>query len=195
MDSAAQRSTEDKLRGSGGQGRASEPRFLTIGLVTGAHGLRGELRVAILTDDPNRFALLDRVFVGREDESPVSRAVVGFRPHKGRALLRLEGCDDRTTAEALRGYLVQIPREEALPLEEGEYFEHQVLGLDVWTASGEHLGELVEIIYTGANDVYVVQPDETDGHDILIPALKGVVLEVDLDAAKMVVELPDGLPQ
>jgi 16S rRNA processing protein RimM len=166
---------------------------LTIGLVAGAHGLRGELKVAILTDDPQRFGLLDRVFVGQEDESPVARVIEGFRLHKGRALLRLEGCYDRTAAEALRGYLVQIPSEEALPLEEGEYYEHQILGLAVWTASGEYLGELVEIIYTGANDVYVVQPADANGKDILVPALEDVVLDVNLDAGKLVVELPEGL--
>jgi 16S rRNA processing protein RimM len=191
--SAAHRSTEGQIRGSGGQGRSPEPRFLTIGLVVGAHGLRGELKVAILTDDPQRFGLLDRVFVGQEDENPVARAIEGFRLHKGRALLRLEGCYDRTAAEALRGYLVQIPSEEALPLKEGEYYEHQILGLEVWTASGEYLGELVEIIYTGANDVYVVQPADANGKDILVPALEDVVLDVDPDAGRLVVELPEGL--
>ena len=108
-------------------------------------------------------------------------------------LLRLEGCHDRTAAEALRGYLVQIPREEALSLEEGEYYEHQILGLEVWTASGAHLGELVEIIYTGANDVYVVQPADANGQDILVPALEDVVLDIDPDAGRLVVELPEGL--
>jgi 16S rRNA processing protein RimM len=151
------------------------------------------LKVAILTDDPHRFGLLGRVYVGQEDESPVARAIEGFRLHKGRALLRLEGCRDRNAAEALRGYLVQIPSEEALPLEEGEYYEHQILGLEVWTASGEHLGELVEIIYTGANDVYVVQPADATGKDILVPALENVVLDVDPDAGRLVVELPEGL--
>ena len=115
------------------------------------------------------------------------------RLHKGQALLRLEGCHDRTAAEALRGYLVQIPSEEALPLEEGEYYEHQILGLAVWTASGEYLGELVEIIYTGANDVYVVQPADANGKDILLPALEDVVLDIDADAGRLVVELPEGL--
>jgi 16S rRNA processing protein RimM len=191
--STEHRSTEDQIRGSGGQGRSPEPRFLAIGPVVGAHGLRGELKVAILTDDPQRFGLLDRVFVGQEDESPVARAIEGFRLHKGRALLRLEGCTDRTAAEALRGYLVQIPSEESLPLEEGEYYEHQILGLEVWTASGEYLGELVEIIYTGANDVYVVEPSDANGKDILVPALEDVVLDVDLDAGRLVVELPVGL--
>ena len=166
---------------------------MTIGLVAGAHGLRGEIKIAILTDDPHRFGVLDRVFVGQEDESSVARAIEGFRLHKGQALLRLEGCHDRTAAEALRGYLVQIPSEEALPLEEGEYYEHQILGLEVWTAAGEHLGELVEIIYTGANDVYVVRPSDANEKDILVPALEDVVLDVDPDAGRLVVELPAGL--
>jgi 16S rRNA processing protein RimM len=166
---------------------------MTIGLVAGAHGLRGELKIAILTDDPHRFGVLDRVFVGQEDERPVARAIEGFRLHKGHALLRLEGCHDRTAAEGLRGYLVQIPSEEALPLEEGEYYEHQILGLEVWTASGEYLGELVEIIYTGANDVYVARPSDASEKDILVPALEDVVLDVDPDAGRLVVELPAGL--
>jgi 16S rRNA processing protein RimM len=166
---------------------------LTIGLVAGAHGLRGELKVVILTDDPYRFGLLDRILLGQEDESPAARKIEGFRLHKGRALLRVEGCHDRTAAEALRGYLVQIPREEALPLEEGEFYEHQVLGLEVLTVSGDHLGEVVEIIYTGANDVYVVRPTDANGPDILVPALEDVVLDIDPDAGRLVVELPEGL--
>jgi 16S rRNA processing protein RimM len=88
---------------------------------------------------------------------------------------------------------VQVPFAEAIPLEEGEYFEHQIIGLDVSTASGEHLGRVVEIIYTGANEVYVVQSTGADRRRILVPAIEGVVLEVDLEAGQLIVELPDGL--
>jgi 16S rRNA processing protein RimM len=158
----------------------------------GAHGVRGELKVEILTDDPHRFGRLDRVLVGLEDEEPVAWPLEGYRLHKGRALLKLANCDDRNAAETLRGYLIQIPSEEALPLEEGEYYEHQVIGLDVWTAAGERLGELIEILYTGANDVYVVR-GQGQAREILIPAIEGVVLAVDLEAGRLVVELPDGL--
>jgi 16S rRNA processing protein RimM len=117
----------------------------------------------------------------------------GYRLHKGRALLQLEGCEDRATAETLRGYLVQVPREEAIPLEEGEYFEHQILGLAVWTRAGECLGIVEEIIFTGANEVYVVRDSAPDRREILIPAIQDVVLEVDLAAGRLVVDLPVGL--
>jgi len=162
-----------------------------VGQVVGVHGLRGELTVKILTDDPHRFALLERVFIGLEEQEPLPWLVQSYRLHKGRVLLKLQGCDDRSSAEALRGCLVQVPLHEAIPLAEGEYFEHQVLGLDVWTATGEHLGEIVEIIETGANDVYVVRGPER--REILIPALDSVILKVDLAAGRLVAALPAGL--
>ena len=191
MTDAAQRRTRRKDRGSGQAGRAPEPRFLAIGQVQGAHGILGELKVEILTEDPTRFGRLKRVYLGREGEEPLPRRLEAFRLHLGRALLKIEGCDDRTTAEALRGTLVQVPFEEALPLKEGEYYEHQIVGLPVWTTAGEHLGEVIEILYTGANDVYLVRA--AGSQEILIPAIAGVIVEVDLEAGRMVVELPEGL--
>jgi 16S rRNA processing protein RimM len=161
--------------------------------VIGAHGIAGELKVKILTDDPQRFAVLERVFLGLEDKDPIPWSLAGYRPHKSWALLRLDGCEDRTAAEGLRGYLVQVPREEAIPLEDGEFFEHQILGLEVWTASDTCLGEVTEIIYTGANEVYVVRGADPGHREILIPAIEDVVLNVDLEAGRLVVELPAGL--
>jgi 16S rRNA processing protein RimM len=159
----------------------------------GAHGVRGELKVQILTVDARRFGLLEQVFIGLEDEEPVAWLLEGYRLHMGRVLLKLRGCDDRTAAAAMRGYLVQVPREEAIPLEEGEYFEHQILGLEVWTAAGELLGEVVDILYTAANEVYVVQGPNLGRRELLIPAIEDVVLEVDLEAGRLVVELLEGL--
>ncbi len=199
MDGAAMRQSADKRphseleRGSGGQGRPPEPRFLAVGQIVGAHGLCGELKVELLTDDPHRFRLLKRVFVGLEDQEPVVWLLEGYRLHKGRALLKLAHCDDREAAQALLGYLVQVPLAEAIPLEEGEYFEHQILGLNVRTPAGEQLGEVLEILYTGANEVYVVRGTGPEGRDILIPAIEEVVLEVDLDGGWLIVELPEGL--
>jgi 16S rRNA processing protein RimM len=199
MDAAAQRQSPakrlntDKERGSGEQGRAPEPRFLIVGQVVGLHGVRGELKVDILTEDPHRFGQLREVFVGLNDEEPEAWVLQGYRLHKGYALLKLANCDDRETAENLRGTLIQIPREMAKPLEEGEYYEHQIIGLDVWTVAGEHLGKVVEILYTGANDVYVVQSTVSARREILLPAIADVVLEVDLAGGRMVVQVPEGL--
>jgi 16S rRNA processing protein RimM len=166
---------------------------LAVGQVVGAHGLRGELKVQLHTDDPHRFRHLERVFIGLEGEEPEVRSLQGYRLHKGRALLQLEGCDDRATAQALRGYFVLVPLAEAIPLEDGEYFEHQILELEVWTVSDEFLGQVAEIIYTGANEVYVVRNTAADRREILIPAIEDVVLEVDLEARRLLVALPDGL--
>jgi 16S rRNA processing protein RimM len=190
---SAKRLTTDRQQGSGEQRRTPEPRFLLIGQVVGAHGTGGELKVQILTEDARRFGLLEQVFIGLEDEEPVARPLEGYRLHKGLALLKLKGCGDRNAAAAMRGYLVQVPRDQAIPLEEGEYFEHQILGLEVWTAAGEPLGKVVDILYTGANEVYVVQGPSLGRREVLIPAIEDVVLEVDLEAGRLVVELLEGL--
>jgi 16S rRNA processing protein RimM len=179
--------------GSGGREGTPEPRFLAVGQVVGMHGLRGELKVKILTDDPQRFALLERVYVGPDGAEPSPRVLEGARPHKGHVLLKLQGCNDRDSAETFRGCLIQIRREEAIPLEEGQYHEYQILGLQAHTVSGENLGEVVEIIYTGANEVYIIERPAPGAPQLLIPAIKDVVLEVDLESGHLLVELPEGL--
>jgi 16S rRNA processing protein RimM len=166
---------------------------LAIGQIAGAHGVRGELKVDVLTDDPQRFGLLERVLVGPDDGEPVPYGVEGYRMHQQRVLLKLAGVDTREQAATLRGQLVQVPIDEAMPLEEGEYYEHQIVGLDVWTAEGERLGTIAEILYVPSNDVYVVQDTSRARRECLIPALSGVVLAVDLEAGRMTVELPPGL--
>lgn len=185
--------TTNRAEGSEGQGRPSEPRFLIIGSVLGSHGVRGEIKVQILTDDPHRFGLLKQVFIGLEDQEPVAVPLLGYRLHKGRALLQLGNVDDRSTAETLRGYLIQVPIEEALPLEEGEFYEHQIVGLEVRTIAGERLGEVVEVLYTGANEVYIVRSPVPGARELLIPAIAEVIQEIDLAGARIIVQLPEGL--
>jgi 16S rRNA processing protein RimM len=145
------------------------------------------MKVEILTDFPGRFSLLRKVYLGPK---AVPFNLEGFRLHKGAALLKLEGCHDRTTVEKLRGQLVQIPLEEAMPLQEGEYYEHQIVGLAVWTTGGEYLGTVNEVIFTESNEVYVVRGE---GREILIPAVEGVVLEIDLAQGRLMVELMEGM--
>jgi 16S rRNA processing protein RimM len=175
------------------QEEAPEPRFLAIGQIVGVHGVRGELKVEPLTDDPHRFGQLDEVFIGPDGEDAMPWPVSSSRLHRERVLLKLEGLDDRTPAEALRGQLVQIPMEEAVPLEEDEYYEHQIIGLEVWTRAGEYMGRIEEILYTGANEVYVVRNARLDRGEILIPAIGDVVLVVDLEAGRMEIDLMEGL--
>ena len=193
MNVAAERQPSVKDPGSGEQRRASEPRFLAVGQIVGVHGIRGELKVELLTQDPQRFGDLERVFVGLEGQEPVPWPLEAYRLHKGQALLKLAQCNDRNTAETLRGYLIQVPFAEAIPLEEDEYYEHQIVDLDVWTVTGEHLGQVVDILYTGANEVYIVRPVDPHRREILIPAIADVIVKVDLEASRLVVDLPAGL--
>jgi 16S rRNA processing protein RimM len=113
-----------------------------------------------------------------------------LRRHRGVLLLKLAGCDDRNSADELRGMLVQIPIGEAIPLEEGEYYDFQLVGVRVETESGEWLGQVVEVLKTGANDVYVVRGP---WGEVLLPAVDDVVLELDLELKRMVVHLLPGM--
>ncbi len=182
----------DRARGAdqGGSGpppRPAEPRFVVVGRVIRPHGVRGELRVEILTDYPERLPDRRMLYLGSEARP---YAVEGVRFHQGAVLIKLAGCDDRSAAEQLRGQWVQIPIEEAVPLEEDEYYYFQVVGVEVVTDKGEALGRVVEVLDTGANDVYVIHGPRGE---VLIPAIEEVVRELDLEARRMVVVILPGL--
>ncbi len=133
---------------------------MVIGRVTRPHGVRGEMRVVPYTDDPQRFGRLDHVYLADDpDEHPAPRrlALESARLHLQTVLLKLAGIDDREAAADLRGAWLLVAREDALPLAEGEYFLYQLTGLAVVTADGETLGELVSVLETGANNVFVVR--------------------------------------
>jgi 16S rRNA processing protein RimM len=163
--------------------------YLAVGKVVGVHGVRGEVKVELMTDYPERFQPGARLKVGGGDEA-VSAEIETARPHKGLMLVKFKSVPDRNGAELLRGKLLLIPEAEAMPLGEDENYAHDLVGLTVVTSDGRTLGKLTEILYTGANDVYVVAGP--DG-EVLIPALRDVVLKVDLGAGEMTVALPEGL--
>jgi len=164
-----------------------EVRFLVIGRVVAPRGVRGELKVAIQTDSPERFLRTSRVFLGEERRVYTVRSA---RLHQGHALVRLAGIETRNDAEPWRDAYVYVALEDAIPLEEDEYYYHQIEGLRVRTTKAEDLGRVVEVLQTGANDVWVVRGR---GGEVLIPALKDVILGVDLDAGVVTVALPEGL--
>ncbi|HEC34113.1 MAG TPA: 16S rRNA processing protein RimM [Chloroflexi bacterium] len=181
------RAHDENRKGSGPPPRPAEPRFLAVGRVLRPHGVRGELRVGLLTDYPERLSLHRLLYLGAE---PRPYEVEGVRFHQGAALIKLVGCDDRNEAEGLRGQLVQIPIEAAIPLEKGEYYHFQIVGVEVVTDEGESLGLVAEVLDTGANDVYLVRGPRGE---VLIPAIEEVVRELDLEARRMVVTLLPGL--
>jgi 16S rRNA processing protein RimM len=160
---------------------------LAVGRILRPHGLGGELRVEIHTDYPERFALHEHFYLG-DQHTPF--VLEGLRFHQGLALFKLQGIDDRTQAEAWREQWVWIPTQKAVPLEEGECYLYQIMHMRVVTVDGEELGEVTDIIETGANDVYVVQGARGE---ILVPDIDQVVVVVDVPAKQITVRLIEGL--
>ena len=159
---------------------------VVVGLIRGGWGIKGDVKVEILSDAPSRFAD-DSVVHLRGKPVKVEHA----RRSKGILLVKLDNVADRTAADALRGQLLTVPEADAEPLPEGAFYHFQIMGVPVRTVDGEDLGRIAEIIATGANDVYVVRLEGR--RDILIPAMEDVVLSVDLEGDGMTVQLPDGL--
>jgi 16S rRNA processing protein RimM len=166
--------------------------YIAVGQVIGVHGLRGEIKVEMYTDYPERFAPGVVLYLG-ETLDEVTLQVV--RPHKGHLLIKCAEIDGRQAAEDCRGLWFYVPAAEAAQLEEGSYWIHDIIGLSVVTTDGVRLGEITDVLATGANDVYVVRPEEgvNQGRDVLIPAIADVVMGVDLAQRVMTVRLLDGL--
>ncbi len=164
------------------------PDFLVVAVLSSPFGLRGEIRARIVTDFPERLLELKEVFLGPHLRPFRVRSV---RFHRGEVLFQLEGVSSREEAALLRGLEVQVPIHEAPALPEDAYFYFELLGLEVVTEEGEVLGELVEILETGANDVYIVRSPE--GREVLLPAIREVIREVNVPEGRMVVRLLPGL--
>lgn len=162
---------------------APDDGFVAVGRVLAPFGLKGELKVQSLTENPRRFAPKSKLFAGQQ---PVT--VAASREAGGHLYVTFKGHADRASAERFRHALLQVREADLPPLPEGEYYRFQLLGLDVYDRAGQRLGSLAEIIETGANDVYRVHPDE--GPDMLIPALDDVIVSIDLPSKRMVVDPP-----
>jgi 16S rRNA processing protein RimM len=165
-----------------------EPVYLAVGLLRKPHGLRGDLLLEVYTDFPERLKPGTTIFAG-DKYQPLK--ITRRRPHNDGMILGFEGINTPEEAGRYRATVVYVPTADRPILPEGEYYHHEIIGLTVLDETGKTLGTLSEIIITGANDVYVVTPAE--GNDILFPALKEVILGVDLSAKTMRIHLLPGL--
>lgn len=159
---------------------------VVIGKAGAPHGLRGELRVIPLTDFPERFESLKEVFIG---EKLFQVAHVHY--HRQFVLLSLVGCASREEAAKLTGELLRVEREDAAPLSEGEFYTFDIIGLQVLDLEGKTLGEVTNVLKTGSNDVYVTRRQA--GEELLIPALKKVVREINVKEGFLRVDLQEEL--
>lgn len=170
----------------------TEPRFLIIGQITRPHGVKGEVRVTVHTDISERFMWLKQVFLSLDalSNSPQPVEVQKARVQKDTVLLKLQGYDDRDAAENLRNMWLFVAREQAIPLAEGEYFLYQLQGLKVFSHEGLFLGQLTEILELPAHRVYGIHGSYGE---ILVPDNPELILEVDIQAGKMVIQLLPGM--
>lgn len=165
--------------------------WVSVGLVTSPHGVRGEVRVKPLTDFPNRLGETESFHIHQDGERRSVRVEAAREHSRGLYVLKLVGVDDRDEAERLRGAELQVARSETVPLPDGTYYIFDLIGARVETPDGEALGTLVDVLTPGVHDVYVVRP--LHGKELLIPAVKHVVRQVDPGEGRIVVAPPPGL--
>lgn len=164
--------------------------YLEIGQIVNTFGLKGELKVKHFTDDITRFNKLKNILI--EKNGVLTEHKIEYvRYHKNMVILKIKGIEDINQAEVLRNAYLKIHRKDAVKLPENSYFIADLIGAQVYTTQGDLLGDIYDIFPTGSNDVYVVKNEL--GKQILIPALKSVIKNVDVESKKIVVELPDGL--
>jgi 16S rRNA processing protein RimM len=156
---------------------------LTIGTILAPHGVRGEFKVRLQTNDPAHLLTIKRFYLGDET---TPRTVLGARLHAGNALIRLQGISTPETVERFRGTPLRIRGTDARPLAANEYFLYQMIGLEVFDESGNRLGQVTDLIETGANDVLVISPDD-GGTNILLPSHPDVIIAMDPTAGRIVV--------
>ena len=163
---------------------------LQVGVISSTHGVRGEVKVFPTTDDVTRFRQLKKVYLdtGRE-MLPLEIQNVKF--FKQFAILKFKGIDNINDIEKYRGKSLMIDREDAVDLEEDEYFIADMIGMKVCTEDGGEFGTLKDVMETGANDVYII--DSLEHGEVLIPAIRECILDVDMDEERMTIHLMEGL--
>ncbi|EIW18046.1 MULTISPECIES: ribosome maturation factor RimM [Pelosinus] len=159
--------------------------MIVIGKIIAPQGVRGEVRVMPLTDFPERF----RELKSAELDDGTNLPIESVRYHQQFVLLKFRDMNDRNAIEHLRGKLIQIEHKDLVPLPTGHYYIFDIVGLEVFTEENEYLGKVTDVLETGSNDVYIVE--QKDKKPLLIPALKTVVLKIDIPDGKMIVKLQE----
>jgi 16S rRNA processing protein RimM len=165
-----------------------EPLYLTVGFLRRPHGLRGEIIMDLHTDFPERLKPGRKLFVG-DSYKPMS--LESSRQHGKGVLMKLKGIETPEEAGQYRNQWVFVKTKDVPALPEGQHYQHELFGIKVVDENDQPLGELVEIIETGANDVYVVRDDS--GKEILLPAIPSVILDLDIHRGFLKVHLLEGL--
>lgn len=165
-------------------------KLLQVGVITSTHGIRGEVKVFPTTDDPKRFKKLKQVILdtGKEKRDLEVESVKFFKQF---VILKFKGIDHINEVEGYKRCSLWVTRDHAVPLQEDEYFIADMIGMQVVTEDGVLFGTLKDVIETGANDVYIIESSEYG--EVLIPAIKECILDINIEEQKMQIHLMDGL--
>ena len=156
--------------------------FLAVGQIINTHGINGELKILPLTDDIRRFRKLDTVII-----DGVEKKVVWCKLQVDKVILKIEGIDSIEEAHKYFSKYVEVKREDSIKLPESTYFVAELIGCSVSDSNGQNLGVIFDVLHTGSNDVYWIK----EGKELLIPALKDIVMEVDIENRKIVIKPVD----
>lgn len=162
-----------------------------VGKIVNTHGVRGEVRVMRITDFEERFAIGETLYLIKENESPLALTIAGHRKHKQFDLLRFKGLDNMNDVEFFKGAHLKITKDQLTELAEGEYYHYEIIDCMMYTIKGEEIGKVIEVLSPGANDVWVVK--SSTGKEVLIPFIKNVVKEINVEEKRVIIEPMEGL--
>jgi 16S rRNA processing protein RimM len=164
--------------------------MIAVGRITKSVGIKGEFRVAMLTDSPERFAKLKAVWCGADEKAAVRYPILSMRIEPSSVVLKLKGIDSRTLADKHRGEYLFVETKDVVAPAKGSYFIHDIIGMKVVTEAGEVVGSVRDVLELPANDVWVVA---SGTKEFLIPAIKEVIRQVDLNGRTVVIRPLEGM--
>lgn len=176
--------------GNPGINHQEDEDLISIGYITKTHGIKGDIKIIPLTDIPERYNNLERVYVYPKDGKMRIYCIGKVKNVKGGIVLSFSPPVTMSEGEGLVGGYIKIPAEELPVLEKNRYYEFEIVGMDVFSEDGKYIGRIEDIFSTGSNDVYVVKDGETE---YLIPAVHYVVKSVDVAGKRMIISMVEGL--
>ena len=165
---------------------------LKVGKIVNTHSLKGEVKVISSTDfEEERFKKGSKLLITRGNQLISEVVVQSYRNHKNFLLVKFEGIDSVEEAEKFKNLQIKIDSDEVGELEENEFYFHQIIGCEVFDENDKNLGEIIDILTPGANDVWVIKGE--NGKEILIPYIEDVVKKIDITSKKVNIEVMEGL--
>jgi len=166
------------------------PEFISIGIISKAHGIKGEVLVSSLTDNPEQFQKLKQIFLKQQDGSRSRISIQQVRQKNNQFIIKFRGIENRNQAETLQKVLIEKKIEDGDVLSPDEYYIFDLIGMKVYTTDNQILGVVKDVLTLPANDVYIVQ---SENKEVLIPAIRSVVKKIDLEKELILIDPIDGL--